>query len=185
MDLGTFNNDGFDRGASRAKELLWLILSALLVAGPIPGSRWRAKLLTAFGAQIGPGVVFKPGVRIKFPWRLDIGAQSWIGERVWIDNLADVRIGANVCISQDAYLGTGNHDWTSPGFDLLTAGITIEEQSWVGARASVAPGTYIEAGAVLGMGALGRGRLRGWTIYAAGAPVEVAPRREKPREGGR
>ena len=93
MDLKSFDNADFDRGASRAKELVWLVVSALTVAGPLPGSGWRAALLRAFGAEIGPGVVLKPGLRVKFPWRLTIGDNSWIGESAWIDNLDEVRIG--------------------------------------------------------------------------------------------
>lgn len=179
MRLSTFRNDDFDRGASRLKELAWLIVSGFLVDGPIPGSGWRAALLRAFGAEIGVGVVFKPWVRVKFPWRLEIGDDSWIGEGVWIDNLAPVRIGHDVCISQAAYLCTGNHDWSSPSFDLVTAGITIAPQCWVGARATVAPGTKMQEGAVLGLGAVGRGRLEPWTIYAAGSPAEIRPRQRK------
>ena len=178
MDLKRFDNSDFDRGASRLKELAWLVVSALTVAGPIPGSGWRAALLRAFGAKVAPGVVLKPGVRVKFPWRLTIGENSWIGERAWIDNLAEVRIGRDTCVSQGAYLCTGNHDWMSPAFDLETGPIIIEDQCWVGARASVAPGTRMEEGAVLGFGAVGAGRLREWTVYGAAKPYEVGPRRE-------
>ena len=179
MDLTAFNNSDFDRGAPRAKELVWLVVSALIVAGPVPGSAWRATLLRAFGAKIARGVVLKPRVQIKFPWRLEIGSNAWIGEGTWIDNLAMVRIGRDTCISQGAYLGTGNHDWTSPAFDLVTAPITLEDQCWVGARASVAPGTYMEQGAVLGMGAVGTGRLNSWTIYGAVKVGKLGLRREK------
>lgn len=178
MDLNTFRNEHFDRGASRAKELAWLIISATLVSGAIPGSGWRASLLRAFGARIAAGIVFKPRLRVKFPWRLEVGANSWIGEGVWIDNLAPVRIGHDVCISQDAYLCTGNHDWTSSSFDLITAGIMIEDHCWVGARATVAPGTHMHQGAILGLASLGRGQMRGWTIYAAGKATEIGPRRQ-------
>lgn len=179
MRLSTFRNDDFYRGASRLREFAWLIVSCVLVDGPIPGSRWRAALLRAFGAQIGAGVVFKPRVRVKFPWRLEIGDNCWIGEDVWIDNLARVQIGCDVCISQGAYLGTGNHDWTSPSFDLITTGITIAPQCWVGARATVAPGTEMQEGAILGLGAVGSGRLESWTIYGAGAPALIGPRRQQ------
>lgn len=184
VDLSRYRNDDFDRGASRVKELAWLIVSALLIAGRIPGSRWRAAILRSFGARIDAGVVFKPRVIVKFPWRLEIGANSWIGEGVWIDNLAEVRIGRDVCISQDAYLCTGNHDWTSPVFSLVTAGITIEDQCWVGARATVAPGTHFEVGAVLGLGAVGSGRLRGWTVYAGVRTPELGPRKQKQVDTG-
>ena len=178
MQLSTFRNDDFDRGASRLKELAWLIASELLVSGPFPGSRWRASILRAFGAKIAYGVVFKARVRIKFPWRLHVGANSWIGEGVWIDNLAPVRIGHDVCISQDAYLCTGNHDWSSRSFDLLTAGITIEDHCWVCARGVVAPGTHMHAGAILGLASLGQGQMCGWTIYATGKATEKGPRRQ-------
>lgn len=161
-----------------------MVVSALSVAGPVPGSGWRAALLRAFGAEIAAGVVLKPRVQVKFPWRLEIGADSWIGEGAWIDNLAFVRIGRNTCISQGVYLCTGNHDWTSPGFDLVTAGITIEDQCWVGARATVAPGTHMETGAVLGVGAVASGRLKRWTIYRAAKAAELGARREKPGAAG-
>jgi putative colanic acid biosynthesis acetyltransferase WcaF len=184
MELKNYDNADFDRGASRAKELAWLITSALTVAGPVPGSRWRAVLLRAFGAEIGAGVVLKPGVRVKFPWRLAIGENSWIGENAWIDNLSEVRIGHDACISQGAYLGTGNHDWTSPTFDLVSAPITIGDQCWVGARATVAPGTQMEDGAVLGIGAVGTGRLEGWTIHAAAPARVIRTRHEKPLKKG-
>ena len=179
MDLSTFRNDDFDRGASRRKELAWLILSELFVAGPIPGSGWRASILRAFGAKIARGVVFKPRVRIKFPWRFEVGANSWIGEGVWIDNLATVRIGHDVCISQGAYFCTGNHNWSSSSFDLITAGITIEDHCWVCARATVAPGTHMHEGAILGLASVGQGDLLGWTIYAGGAATEVGKRRRE------
>ena len=180
MKLSTFRNDDFDRGASFLKEFLWLIVSDMLVAGPIPGSGWRSVVLRAFGAKIGPGVVFKPRVRIKFPWRLKIGANSWIGEGVWIDNLALVQIDHDVCVSQGAYLCTGNHDWTSPNFDLMTAPIIIEPHCWVGARATIASGTHMLEGSILGLGALGCGKLQRWTIYATSACTDTRPRRQNP-----
>ena len=101
----------FSRGRSRLVEVLWLVLDALLVRSRVPGSAHRRLILRAFGALIGKRVLIKPGVRIKFPWRLEIGDDSWVGEDVWIDNLAPVQIGANCCISQGVYICTGSHDW--------------------------------------------------------------------------
>lgn len=176
MDLSKYDSSKFDRGASRFKEAAWSILSAILVAGPIPGSRWRAIILRAFGARIAKGVVLKPRVLVKFPWRLEIGAYSWIGENVWIDNLADVRIGRNACISQGVYIGTGNHDWNRSTFDLMTAPIAIGDQCWVGAYAIVAPGTQMGTGAVLGMGTVAAGHLADWTIYGHNRATPVGKR---------
>ena len=107
--------------------------------------------MRAFGARIGEGVVIKPGVRIKFPWRLAIGRDSWIGEHVWIDNLAAVKIADNVCISQGCYICTGSHDWSSASFDLLTRNVVVERYAWICAMTTLAPGTRVGEGAVLGL----------------------------------
>lgn len=165
MRLAEFDNGGFDRGASRLQEALWFVVSGLTVASWLPGSGWRVRLLRTFGATIGRGAVIKPGVRVKFPWRLTLGRNVWIGESVWIDNLAEVSIGDDCCISQGAYLCTGSHDWSDPRFPLVTTPILLEGECWVGARASIAPGTVMERGAVLTIGAIGRGRLAGWRVH--------------------
>lgn len=176
MRLDAYTTGGFDRGAPRWKEALWLAISGLLVASWLPGSGWRKRLLRAFGATIGRDVAIKPGVRIKFPWRLSVGDYSWIGEDVWIDNLAQVSIGAHACVSQGAYLCTGSHDWSRDSFDLITRPISLGDQSWVGAHANLAPGTTLGKGAVLGMGSLGKGTLAPWTLYTGTPATAQGPR---------
>jgi putative colanic acid biosynthesis acetyltransferase WcaF len=79
-------------------------------AVPYP-NRLKTFLLRLFGAQVGRGVLVKPRVNIKYPWFLKIGDFTWIGGGTWIDNLATVKIGSNVCLSQGSYLCTGNHDY--------------------------------------------------------------------------
>ncbi|PXA90953.1 colanic acid biosynthesis acetyltransferase WcaF [Nostoc sp. 3335mG] len=174
-DLGRYSAPQFARGRSALVEAAWMAVQALFVSSWLPGSAHRVMLLKLFGARVGTGVVLKPGIRVKFPWRLTIGDNSWIGERAWIDNLADVTIGGNCCVSQDAYLCTGSHDWTSPGFDLITRPITLEPGAWVAARAVVGPGVTLGRGAVLGLGSSASRDLDPWTIYAGvpAAPVRT------------
>ena len=167
MRLDLFRNTKFSRGASRLTELVWLVLSGLLVASWLPGSRWRVWLLRAFGAQIGKNVIIKPHVSVKFPWRLCVGDHVWIGERVWIDNLAPVTIGSHSCLSQDAYLCTGSHDWSDPFFGLIIRPIAVGRGCWIAARATLAPGSVMEDGSVLGMQALGTGKLSRASIRKA------------------
>jgi len=124
--------------------------------------------------------VVKPYVRVKFPWKLSIGDHSWIGERAWIDNLAEVRIGAHCCLSQGAYLCTGNHRWDRDAFDLVTGPICIEDHCWIGARASVAPGVTCGEGAVLAMGSVAVHDLRAWHVHRGCPAQEDRPR---PRQG--
>lgn len=171
--LDLFGNDEFCRGASRLSQVLWLIISGLLFSTWLPGSVWRRALLRAFGAKLGKGVVIKPYVSIKFPWRLSVGNYVWIGERVWIDNLAEVQIGSHSCLSQGAYLCTGSHDWSDLRFGLIARGISIGSGCWVGARVSVAPGTVMEDGSIITMQGLARGKLTANRIYSFDGKVKL------------
>ena len=123
---------------------LWFGLgSPLLSARWLPGSAWRVMLLRAFGAQIGSGCRLKPGLRVKFPWRLQVGQACWLAEDAWLDNLAPISLGDRVCLSQGAYLCTGNHNFRSPGFDLRLGPITIGPDAWIAARAVLASGADV------------------------------------------
>ena len=176
MRLDQFHTSGFDRGASRCREALWLTVSGLLFSTWLPGSRWRTSILRLFGARIGKGVIIKPHVQIKFPWRLSIGEHSWIGENVWIDNLADVFISDHVCISQGVYICTGSHDWSTTGFDLVVKSVSIGKKAWIGAKSLVAPGCAIGEGTVLTLGTVAIGRLEPWVVYS-GSPAVPKKRR--------
>ena len=150
--LDRYNNAGFDRGRSRLNEALWIAVSGLLVNSALPGSWHRVLVLRAFGAIIGRGVVIKPHVRIKFPWRLKIGDYSWIGEQVWIDNLAQVTIGAHSVVSQGVYLCTGSHNWRKETFDLIVKPVAIGDCAWICAMARIAPGVTVGDDAIVGFG---------------------------------
>jgi len=155
VDLSRFDNSWYAPGRSRLVQALWFFLGLpILRCAWLPSSGLRVRLLRLFGAAVGSEVVVKPGVRVKYPWRLSVGDRSWIGEDSWIDNLADVAIGDDVCISQGAYLCTGNHDWSDPAFGLIVKPIRLGSGSWVGAKAVVCPGVELGDLAVLTAGAV-------------------------------
>jgi putative colanic acid biosynthesis acetyltransferase WcaF len=176
LRLDRYNNFDFDRGRSRLIEGLWRACEGLLLNSWVPGSFWRVSLLRLFGAKIGQGVIIKPHVRVKFPWRLRIGNHSWIGESVWIDNLAEVGIGNHCCISQGAYLCTGSHRWDRETFDLVLKPISVQDNAWIGSFAKVAPGVIVEEGAVLTMGSVAVSNLMSGKIYAGQEVIAVKER---------
>jgi putative colanic acid biosynthesis acetyltransferase WcaF len=137
----------------------------------------KVVLLRCFGAKIGKGVVIKPNINIKYPWKLQLGNHIWIGEGVWIDNLDKVTIEDHVCVSQGAKLLCGNHNYKSTSFDLIVAPIHLKQGSWVGAYSSVAPGVTVESHAVLGMGAVATKNLDAYSIYS-GNPATKTKTRE-------
>ncbi len=155
MNLAIYDNSDFDRGAPRWKEALWTLTRWFFFHTFLPWpSPFRVALLRGFGAKIGRNVVIRENVNISMPWRLAVGDHVWIGEDVGILSLAQVTIGANVCISQRAYLCTGSHDYRRENFKLVTRPITIEDASWIAAAAFVAPGVTIGSGAVVSAGAV-------------------------------
>ena len=142
------------RGKNFFYEFIWQIFFKPIISSSLPGTIWRKYILILFGAKLGKSLRLSPGIKIKMPWRLSIGNYSWIGEDVWIDNLSMVNIGNNVCISQGAYLCTGNHDFKKENFNLTCKSITIESESWIGAKVVIGPGNIIGNGSVIKMGSI-------------------------------
>lgn len=174
IDLSVPDNTLLVRGKSRWIEALWILFAAPILASRVMiSSKVRVFLLRLFGARIGVNVYIKPGVRVKFPWRLSIGDHCWIGESVWIDNLAEVWIDSHVCVSQGVYLCTGNHDWATHNMRLFTKPIRLERGCWAGARSVVCPGVRIAEGAVLGVGGVATKDLAPFGIYAGNPAVFV------------
>lgn len=151
-DLTGFTGAGYDIGRGRLTQALWLWVSgAVFMRWWCPASL-RVAILRRFGAQIGDDVLVRHRVRVHWPWKLSIGDGSWIGEGAWLLNLEPITIGANVCVSQDAFLCTGSHDRRSPTFEFDNGPITVGDGAWLAARCLVLRGTTIGARSVVGAG---------------------------------
>ncbi|MDH4380530.1 MAG: WcaF family extracellular polysaccharide biosynthesis acetyltransferase [Gammaproteobacteria bacterium] len=176
-DLEHYRVTGYSPGGNAVSRILWYYVNALIFNSALfPIYGLKRALLRWFGAQIGKGVVIKPDVNIKYPWRLKVGDFSWIGEGVHIDNLANVAIGANACVSQEAYLLTGNHDYTAVEFTLITGEIVLEDGAWVGARSIVCPGRTMRRNAILTAGSVLTRDAEANGIYAGNPAVLVRQR---------
>lgn len=176
-DLSRFSNSWYQPG-SAFKRVLWLLVSAVFFRHSLClGSGYKRTLLRFFGAQIGKGVVIKPSVQIKYPWKLKVGDYSWLGEHCWIDNLGEVSIGAHCCLSQRSMLLCGNHDYTKANFDLLVGNITLENGAWLGAGAMIGPGVTMGSHSVLAAMSMASSDLKPYTIYRGNPAVEVRERR--------
>ena len=177
IDLVRYDNSWYNPGGGTLKRILWYFINALFFIDPLnPSSGIKVCLLRLFGAKIGRGVVIKPSVNIKYPWNLSIGNYTWIGENVWIDNLSQVTIGSNVCISQGAMLVCGNHNYKRPTFDLIVKPITIEDGAWVGAQSTVCPGVTMHSHSVLAVGSIASKDLAPFSVYRGNPAVKVADR---------
>lgn len=153
-DLGGFTGAGYDKGRGVAAQLAWMLADGLIVSHWWCPPRARAAILRLFGARIGSSTNIRHNVRIHWPWKLEIGDNTWVGEGAYLLNLEPITLGSDVCVSQQAFLCTGSHDPRSATFEYDNGPIAVEDGAWVAARATVLRGVRVGANAVVGAGAL-------------------------------
>ena len=165
VDHSSYNNDGYNPGGY-FRRFIWYFCNALFLLNPLnPFNFLRIVILKLFGANIGRCVVIKQRVNVKYPWNLEIGDYSWIGEKVWIDNLDMVKIGDNVCISQGAMIVCGSHNYRKSTFDLIVKPIMIENGVWIGALCTICPGIICKTHSMLTMNSVATTDLEPYMIY--------------------
>jgi putative colanic acid biosynthesis acetyltransferase WcaF len=175
--LSSFNNDWYHPGRNAFVRLLWYFTNILFFQLPLnPISGTKVFLLRLFGAKIGKGVNIKPSINIKYPWRLSVGDYTWIGENVWIDNLDNVSIGNNCCISQGAMLLCGNHNYKKTAFDLIVGKIILEDGVWIGAQSVVCSNVTCKTHSILTVHSVAASDLKPYTIYQGNPAKEIRKR---------
>lgn len=175
-DLSKFNNSWYKPGKNAVVQLFWYLTNSVFFNSAFPIVSVKVFLLKLYGANVAAGVVIKPYVNIKYPWKLTLGKNVWLGEKVWIDNLANVTIGDNACISQGAMLLCGNHNYKKSTFDLIVGEIIIEEGVWIGAQSVVCPGVTCASHSVLSVNSVAVNNLEAYTIYQGNPAITVRKR---------
>lgn len=151
VDLRQYDQSKFDRGRPGWFVLVWWLVQAIAFPlSPHTFNGFRRGLLRLFGAKIGLGVIIRPTARFTYPWKVEIGDYSWIGDDVVFYSLELIKLGCHCVISQESYLCTGSHDIKDSAFALITSPITIGNGVWIATDCFVAPGVQIGANAVIG-----------------------------------
>ena len=173
QDLSQFKLPPDFRGRPAWFVQLWWIVQALLFAtSPQVFYGWRRALLRLFGAEIGPKVLLRPSVRVTYPWKVSIGANSWIGDHVELYSLDRISIGDNVVVSHGSVLCAASHDYETVEFKIVASPITIEPEVWIASQVFVSPGITIGRGSVIGARSLVTHNLPAYS-KAAGHPAKV------------
>jgi putative colanic acid biosynthesis acetyltransferase WcaF len=124
-------------------RVLWGFGKMLFRFSPRPCFGFRRWLLCCFGAKVGRNVHIYPSAIVYFPWNLEIGEDSSIGEWALVYNLGKVSIGERTTISQRVHLCAGTHDYRNPAMPLIKPPIEIGDEVWVCADAFVGPNISI------------------------------------------
>ncbi len=136
------------------KYTFWYLINNFFINSSFPFSKIKVFFLKSFGAKIGRNVIIKDNVNIKFPDKLIVNNNVWIGSYVWIDNIEKVEIDSNCCISQGVYMCTGNHDYKKETFDLIAEEIKINKNCWLGAKSIIGPGVNLKENSILKLGSI-------------------------------
>ncbi|WP_256003320.1 WcaF family extracellular polysaccharide biosynthesis acetyltransferase [Pedobacter deserti] len=163
--------------ANRVMRLVWNVIYFLLFRySPKPLHKWRAFLLTIFGAKVGRGAHIYPKAIIWAPWNLEIGDEAGVANGVDLYSQGKIKLGHRSIISQRVFLCAGTHDYTKSGHPLVTAPIIIGDHAWVAAEAFVHPGVNIGEGAVIGARSVVTKDMPAWTVCAGHPCKPLKPR---------
>jgi putative colanic acid biosynthesis acetyltransferase WcaF len=162
---------------NKIRRLIWNVCWLLLYRfSPRPLHAWRAMLLRAFGATMGPNCHFYPGSMVWAPWNLICEDQVTAGDKAEIYNPAPMRFGTHAIVSQGAYLCGATHDFNDVRFPLLAYEMSFGAYSWICARACVGPSVNVGEGAVLGLAAVATRDLEPWGVYGGSPAVKIKER---------
>jgi len=162
--------------AERRARLAWALGERIFRAIPRPFFQTRAALLRLFGAKVGAQCQIYPTVRIFLPSQLEIGDWSAIGDGVNLYNLASIRIGQRVTISQGAHLCAGTHDFRDPRMPLVRATIVIGDEAWLCADCFIGPHVTVGARAVIGARAVATRDVDAGAVMAGNPARQVSQR---------
>ena len=163
--------------SNRLGRIVWQLCSFLFFRySPRPLHKWRALLLQCFGAKVGRGVHVYPGVTIWAPWNLELADECGIASGAILYSQGKITIGRRAVISQGAHLVTGTHDYSNPGFPLITKPIHIGDQAWIAAEAFIHPGVTISEGCVIGARSVVTKDMPGWMVCAGFPCKPLKPR---------
>lgn len=128
---------------------------------PYTGSRLRTAVLRMLGFNIGTGTLFwgMPTLTGKgnIYKKLEIGKSCWINVSCFFDLGASITIKNNVSLGQQVLMMTSSHPIGSlerRAMDFVAKPVTLENGTWIGARATILPGVTVGSGAVVAAGAV-------------------------------
>lgn len=158
-------------------RVLWSVGKVIFRCSPRVCFGFRSWLLRCFGAKVGKGVNVYPSSNIYFPWNLEIGEHSAIGEWTLVYNLGKITIGSSATVSHRVHLCAGTHDYRKAKLPLLKPPIILGNEVWICSDAFIGPGVEIGDGAVIGAASVVVKDVGPWSV-ASGNPATFVKHRE-------
>jgi len=172
-------------------------------ARPAPQSHGDGIVDTSRLKRCGAGVLIETGVRIFHPetislgdrvyighetilkgyhrGSLDVGDDTWVGQRCFFHSAGGIRIGCEVGIGPEVKMLTSSHDFGPERQPVIRYGLTfapieVEDGVDLGIASILLPGVRVGEGAVIGAGSVVTHDVPPYEVWA-GVPARFLRRR--------
>lgn len=129
-------------------------LMVLRWVGYVPSHFVRKIFYILAGIKLGRGSTIHMWANFFDPTNIEVGSDTIIGDHVFLDGRATLKIGNHVDIASSVMIFNSEHDLESEEFKARTEPITIHDYVFIGPRAIILPGVTVGRGAVVGAGAV-------------------------------
>ena len=147
--------------------------------GHVPSHQVRKICYRLVGMEIGQGSTVHMWANFFQPKNISLGDDTIIGDHVFLDGRAPIRIGNHVDIASSVMIYNSEHELESKDFRAREEAIEINDYVFIGPRAILLPGVKIGKGAVVGAGAVVSKDVGAFEIVGGVPAVKIGERKNK------
>lgn len=125
-----------------------------LVSLHVPFHSVRLLVFKMAGMKIARGTTVHMGCKFFETRNIEIGEDTKIGDRAFLDGRAPLTIGNHVDIASEVMIYNSEHDIESKDFAATEEPVVIGDYVFIGPRAIILPGVHIGKGGVIAAGAV-------------------------------
>lgn len=157
--------------------LLDFELMGLRWVGYVPLHSFRKLVYRLAGMRIGRGSTIHMRANFFQPGNIEIGEDTIVGYKAFLDGRAPLIIGNHVDIASEVMIYNSEHDINSEDFHAIEDAVEIGDYVFIGPRVIVLPGVKIGRGAVVAAGAVVTSNIPDFAI-SGGVPAKVIGQRK-------
>ncbi len=131
-----------------------LELYFLWQVGYFPSHTIRNFFYRLSGIKLGHKATIHMGARFYLPQNISIGDGTIIGDHVFLDGRAPIKIGKHTDFASQVMVYNSEHNLADPAFTATEEPVTIGDYCFIGPRVIIMPGVNIGNGAIVAGGAV-------------------------------
>ncbi len=175
------NEETFQKVINRVKNIwldFWLMV-LYEIGINVPFHSVRNFFYRIAGMKIGKDSYIHMWARFYNPAGIEIGEGTVIGDHVFLDGRAHLKIGNHVDIASQVLIYNSEHDVHSEGFGPIEETVEIGDYVFIGPRAIILPGVKIGRGAIVAAGAVVTQDVKDFEIVGGVPAKTVGERKNK------